>query len=277
MGLLSKTRGCSATHEAAFLMTDTALFIGTGASLGIPVVGCHCEVCRSTNPKNKRYRSSLLLDLQGKKILVDAGPDIRIQALQYNIDHLDGVILTHAHHDHSAGLDDLRVYYFRNKESLPCLLSKETAEDIKKRFYFMFEVQPKEVAGTKRLRLEVLDSLSGKVDFLGVPFNYFTYDQVGMGILGIRYKNFAYVTDIKKYDESIFKELDGVDTLVVSALRFTPSHMHLTVDEAIDFIHKVNPKRAFLTHISHDLEEEKANAYLPSGIEVAYDGQLINL
>lgn len=258
-------------------MKDTALFIGTGASLGVPMIGCHCPVCLSKNPKNKRFRSSLLLDIQGKKILIDVGPDFRSQGLNFKIEHLDGVILTHSHHDHTAGIDDLRVYYFKNKESIPCLVSEETKDDLLKRFYFMFEVQPKEVPGTKRINLEVLPSKRGDVKFLGVPFHYFTYEQVGMGILGIRYKNFAYITDIKKYNEDIFQELEGVETLVISALRHTTSHMHLTVDEALQFIKRVNPKKAYLTHVSHELDHDKTNQFLPKDVKVAYDGELIEI
>lgn len=254
-----------------------ALFIGTGASLGVPLVGCHCPTCTSQDPKNKRLRSSLLLKIDGKSILIDAGPDLRAQGLQYKIDHLDGVIFTHAHHDHTAGIDDLRVYHFKNKAAVPCLASKATAEDLRMRYYFMFEEQPKEVSHTKRLELQIIESDNGTINFVGVPVQFFTYSQLGMPILGIRIGRFAYVTDIKEYPSSIFDALKGVDILVLSALRFTPSHMHFSVDDAIDFVEKVKPKQAYLTHISHDLEHEKTNAYLPSPIAMAYDGLEINI
>lgn len=258
-------------------MNAHALFIGTGASLGVPVVGCKCDICLSGNPKNKRWRSSLYLSVAGKELLIDAGPDLRSQALHFKIEHLDGVIFTHAHHDHSAGIDDLRVYHFKNQKSLPCLVSNETAQELNRRFYFMFMPQPHEVTNTKRLELKVLETESGEVNFLNIPIRYFSYKQVGMSVLGIRIGSFAYVTDIKEYSEEVLKELEGVETLVLSALRYTASHMHLSVDEAVDFIKKINPKRAYLTHISHELEHEKTNAYLPAPIELAYDGLKISI
>lgn len=250
-------------------MKGKALFIGTGASLGIPVIGDTCPVCTSNNPKNKRLRSSLLITTRGKTLMIDAGPDLRDQALKYSINHLDGVLLTHAHHDHTAGIDDLRIYSFRNKAPVPCLVNKETAEDLKKRFYYMFGDLP----GMKdRVKLEILPEEAGKVEFEGVPVRYFTYEQVGMKVLGFRFGKMAYVTDIKTYSNELFEELKSLDILVLSALRFGQSHMHLTVDEAIAFIEKVGPKKAYLTHIAHELEHEKTNQYLKNGIELAYDG-----
>jgi phosphoribosyl 1,2-cyclic phosphate phosphodiesterase len=253
-------------------MTRSGLFVGTGASLGVPMIGCHCDVCTSSDPKNKRLRSSLLLTIDDKKILIDAGPDLRLQALRYHIHHLDGVIFTHAHHDHTAGMDDLRVYYFLDKKPLPCLVSKSCADDLHRRYYFMFEPP---ISG--RLQLEILDQCNGTLDFLGMPISYFSYEQLGMAVLGIRIGSFAYVTDIKNYDDAILSHLLGVETLVLSALRFTPSHMHLTVDEAIDLAKKIHPKQTYLTHLSHDLDHEKTNAYLPASIQLAYDGLQIPL
>lgn len=251
--------------------------IGSGASLGVPVIGCGCKTCISQNPRNKRLRSSLYLQVNGKNLLIDAGPDFRAQALQYGITHLDGVIFTHAHQDHIAGIDDLKIYYFRNSAPLPCLVSQATAKELKMRFHFMFTLQPQEVPGLERLKLDILEGFSGDVDFLGVPIHYFSYEQIGMPVLGIRIGNFAYITDIKKFDKNIFTHLKGIDTLILSALRFTSSHMHLTVDEAIDFVNEVNPRQTFLTHTSHDLEYEKTNAYLPSSIRLAYDGLKISI
>lgn len=258
-------------------MKGRALFLGTGASLGVPIVGCSCNTCLSKDPRNKRFRSSILLSVGEKKVLIDAGPDLRLQALTHQIFHLDGAIFTHSHHDHTAGIDDLRIYHFRNKGPLPCLVSQETAEDLKKRFYFMLKTQPKEAVNTERLRLQILDNREGVTDFLGIPLAYFSYKQIGMSVLGIRIGNFAYITDIKEYDSSIFEHLRGVKTLVLSALRFTSSHMHFTVDEAIDFIQRVGSETNFLTHLSHDLEHEKTNAYLPASIKLAYDGLEISM
>lgn len=253
-------------------MTNTATFLGTGSSLGVPLIGCPCDVCSSENPKNKRFRSSMLLDIDGKKIVIDSGPDFRTQALRADIKTLDGTIFTHSHHDHVAGIDDLRVFSFRNKEPLPCLASEETALDLEKRYFFMFNKQVNDPTSMPRLRIQRLDKKEGKVDFLGVPIEYFSYEQIGMEVTGIRIGTFAYVTDIKKYDDSIIDALKGVKTLVISALRFTSSYMHLTVDEAVDFIKMVKCEKAYLTHISHEIDHEKVNTCLPTSVELAYDG-----
>lgn len=258
-------------------MTDFALFTGTGSSLGIPVIGCPCERCQSHDPKNKRFRSSLYLNIGGKLIVIDAGPDFKAQALRFSINHLDGVIFTHAHQDHTGGVDDLRIYHYRNKGPLPCLVSRPTAEDLKHRFYFMFKEQPFEPVKSNRLELNILEERSGNVDFLGIPIRYFSYEQVGMQVMGLRIGSFAYVTDIREYTPDVFEELKGVKTLVLSALKFTPSHMHFTIDEAVEFIEKIKPERAYLTHIAHELDHEKTNAYLPPPIQLAYDGLKIEL
>lgn len=258
-------------------MKDYAIFLGTGSSLGVPLIGCSCEVCFSNNPKNKRFRSSLFLEIGGKKLVIDTGPDFRSQMLANGITGLDGVIYTHSHHDHVAGIDDLRVFAYRRKASIPCLASEETASDLEKRYDFMFKSHGHEPGEFPRARLVRLKDRSGVVTFEGIKIRYFSYVQTGMQVLGIRIGSFAYVTDIKEYNEQVFKELLGVQTLVISALRFTASSMHLTVDEAVDFARKIGCNRAYFTHISHDIDHDKANACLPSGIELAYDGLKIPL
>lgn len=239
--------------------------------MGIPMIGCSCPVCTSKSNKDKRLRASGLLSLQNKKILVDCGPDFRQQALKHSIDHLDGVILSHAHHDHTASVDELRVYSMQTGKPVPCLASEVTGEDIKNRFAYIFSPNPKKRLLPK-LSLDFFEGERGKCSFQGINFRYFTYEQAGMEVNGIRLGKFAYVTDIHDYPETIFEDLSGVEVLVISALRFTPSHLHLTVDEAIEFSKKVGAKKTWLTHIAHDLQHEKTNAYLPEEIRLAYDG-----
>lgn len=252
------------------------IFLGTGSSLGIPVIACKCEVCTSTSPLNKRMRSSLLLKIKEKSLLLDASPDFRDQALKFRIDRLDGAIFTHAHYDHSAGIDDLRIFHFQNKSPLLCLCSKETAEDLKIRYYYMFKEQPKELKEASRLKLEILPKNEGETDFLGCKVSYFSYIQLGMKVNGFRFGKMAYVTDLKEYSNAIFDHLRNLDLLILSALRFTPSHMHLTIDEAVDFAKKVQAKKTYLTHIAHEVEHEKVNNYLPEDIQLAYDGLQID-
>jgi phosphoribosyl 1,2-cyclic phosphate phosphodiesterase len=247
------------------------LFLGTGSSLGIPVIGCSCEVCRSNDPKNRRFRPSGLVTIGKKNLLIDAGPDLRMQALQHQIRHVDGVLFTHIHHDHTAGIDELRVFHFKAKKSLPCLVSKETAQNLMFRYDYMFTPQKGEIE-YPRLALKTLEGTHGQVDFEGCQIGYFTYEQLGMKVNGFRFGNLAYITDIKEYSESIFDDLIGVDILILSALRFTSSHMHLTIDDAIAFAERTHAKQTWLTHISHDLDHEKTNSYLPPHIQLAYDG-----
>lgn len=240
--------------------------------MGVPVIGCPCEVCNSDSPYNKRLRTSALLKIEDKKFLIDAGPDLRQQALKFKINKIDGVIFTHAHQDHTGGIDELRVYYMLYKQSVPCLMSKETYEDIRARFGYMFEVQPLEIKLLPRLAIEFLEDNKGITEFQGIPVQYMSYEQIGMKVTGYRFGKFAYVTDIRKYDEKIFEDLKGVEILVLSALRYTPSHMHFTVDEAVEFAQKVGAKETWLTHLAHELDYEKTNSYLPPNIRLAYDG-----
>lgn len=251
-------------------MVDSVLFIGTGGSLGIPVIGCECPVCISDHPKNKRLRPSILLHLGGKVILVDAGPDFREQALTHKINRLDGVILTHAHEDHVGGIDDLRIYIIRQKGALQLLTSEETLSELKFRFRYIFDYTGQGVV--TKFEVQELKGDRGEATFLGEKIRYFSYGQMGMKVTGFRVKDFAYVTDICEYEESIFEELKGVKTLVISALRHTPSHLHFNVDQAVDFAERVKPEKTYFTHIAHEIDHEKTNALLPEGIQLAYDG-----
>lgn len=247
-------------------------FLGTGGSMGVPVIGCSCSVCMSTSPKDNRLRTSGLLTLEDKTILVDCGPDFRQQALRHDIRHIDGVILTHAHHDHTAGVDELRVFYMHSKQPLPCLLSKETASDIMKRFDYLFDPVLMKGRLVSKVDLLIQPAERGSIDFLGIHMKYMTYLQAGMKVNGYRIGNFAYITDIHEYPETIFEDLEGVEVLVISALRFTPSHLHLTFDQAVDFARKVKARETWLTHICHDVSHEKIDAYLPANVRTAYDG-----
>lgn len=240
--------------------------------MGIPVIGCHCPVCTSDSPCNHRMRPSGLITINNKKLLIDCGPDFHWQALQHHIDKLDGLLLTHAHHDHIAGIDELRIYYMRSKTPLPCLLSKPTATELTSRYRYIFEDEGQEGKLTARLDLQILEGVHGQVNFQGINIGYVSYEQAGMRVNGFRFGNFAYLSDIRHYPEAIFEHLIGVDTLVLSALRFTPSPMHFSVDEAIAFAKRVGAQQTWLTHIAHELDHEEANAYLPSNIRMAYDG-----
>lgn len=254
---------------------NTLLFLGTGASLGVPVIGCQCPACQSNLKYNHRFRTSALLTINQKKILIDCGPDFRQQALQHKINTLDGIILTHAHNDHTAGLDDLRAFFYQRTSPLPLLLSEETHDEILKRFDYLFRPSLY-VSMDQKFTIQKLLDKQGETIFDAIKINYMTYEQGGMQVNGFRFNDLAYLSDIKIYNEALFDSLIGVKKLIISALRFTPSPLHFTVDEAVDFASKVRAEEVWLTHISHDLEHEKVNAYLPDHVNLAYDGLTIS-
>lgn len=252
--------------------TGRFLFLGTSASAGIPVIGCKCLVCSSTSSYNKRLRPSGLLRIGNLSFLIDVGPDFREQALKYHIDSLNGLILTHTHYDHIAGIDELRIYYLRSKQKLPCLLSFESFEDLKKRYYYLFQPIGEVPTLSAQLEITLLEEDMGEIDFLGVHFGYVSYLQGGTKVNGFRVGDFAYISDIRDFDPSIFVSLKGVQKLVVSALRDEPSPLHLSLDEAVAFARTVGAQETRLTHISHALDHEIINRKLPPEIQLGYDG-----
>jgi len=189
-------------------------FLGTGSSTGIPVIGCHCAICTSLSPYNKRLRPAGLISCGGKEILIDAGPDVREQILREKIEHIDGLILTHAHYDHIGGLDELRAFFFKSKKPLPCLLSHATYQELQKRYDYLF-VERINGNYTAKFDFEMVEEDCAEKTFLGLPISYVTFYQGGMEVKGYRMGNFAYICDIRDYEESIFEELKGVDILVL--------------------------------------------------------------
>jgi phosphoribosyl 1,2-cyclic phosphate phosphodiesterase len=251
------------------------LFYGTGGSTGIPVIGCDCAVCRSDSPCNKRLRPSGLLTVGDRRLLIDCGPDFREQALRYDLSHLDGVILTHTHYDHIGGIDELRIFFFRYEEPLSCLLSKSSLKELQSRLHYMFAKRSHGNNIPVQLDFQLLSEARGVMEFRDIPLSYVTYRQGGMLVNGYRFGNFAYITDISDYPESIFDDLSGCETLVVSALRHSPSHVHFTLDEAVAFARRVGAKRTWFNHISHELDHEETNEQLPPDVQLAYDGLTI--
>jgi len=253
-------------------MSGTFLIMGTGGSMGIPVIGCHCDVCQSENPRNHRMRSACVIKSDSKAILIDAGPDFRLQALKHRLNSLDAVIFTHAHQDHVGGIDDLRPFFLYHNGPLPCYMSKETAQDIQSRFAYIFKKENQGKTLLPKLDFRLLEGQRGIVTIEGIPIRYLTFSQVGMSVNGFVIGDLAYLSDIKEYPETIFEDLKGVKTLVVSALRKDANSIHFTVDEAVAFSRRVGAKETWLTHIAHELDHDQINAELPSGVKMAYDG-----
>lgn len=244
-------------------MKQEVLFLGTGGSMGVPMIGCECRVCFSKDERDRRCRSSILLKMGEKRFLIDPSPDIRQNALKYGIQRLDGVLITHAHEDHIGGLNDLRPYYIQNeKKPMPMIVSRNTFDLISGRFFYLMD----------RFKPQILEDLTGTFLLDGEEIHYFTYSQQGVPVTGFRWRDFAYITDIKEYSEDIFHLLKGVKILVLSALHTEGSAMHFSVAEAIAFSERIGPRELYLTHISHDLSHQEMNESFPISIQCAYDG-----
>jgi phosphoribosyl 1,2-cyclic phosphate phosphodiesterase len=253
-------------------MKGNFLFLGTGGSPGVPMIGCECAVCCSSSPYNKRLRSAGVIRVGEKNVLIDVGPDFRAQALGSKITHLNAVLLTHAHADHIAGMDDLRAYYFAEKKKLRCILSEETFDEVKVRYHYM--MQPVAIGKplSAQIDFQILEGDSGEFEVEGLQFQYFSYFQQGMKVTGFRLGDFAYVTDIRDYSKEVFESLKDVRTLVLSAIGHTPRKMHFSIEEAIAFARNVGATKTWLTHISHDLEYAQTESILPADVRMSYDG-----
>lgn len=253
-------------------MLAKLLFLGTGGSAGVPIITCKCAVCRSSSPFNKRYRPAALITAGKKQFIIDVGPDFRDQALHYQIDRLDGVLLTHTHYDHIGGLDELRVFYFKHHIRLPTLASIETYDELKHRFHYLFKTEQSDGTLQSQLDFRILDDDFGKTNFEGLALEYVSYIQANMKVTGYKFGDLAYISDIREYANRVIDALQGTNTLILSALRYTPSEVHFSIEEAVEFARKVGAKRTFFTHIAHDLDHDETNRKLPHDIRLAHDG-----
>lgn len=249
-----------------------ALFLGSGASTGVPVIGCHCNVCMSRKKKNHRLRSSMYLEVRGKKILIDVCPDFRQQALLYNVAHPDAIFLTHTHYDHLGGLEELRVYNVQSPRSIACYLSEESYEAIRKMFYYLFTPKGSLRSFSVQLDFHVLSGQEGVFSLQGMPVHYFSYSHGQMQVTGCRVGSFSYVTDIKEYSPSILRHIAGSELLVLGASRLTQSHTQMSIEDAVAFCEKVNVQKTYVSHLSHEIDYDEISKCLPRGMNLAYDG-----
>ncbi len=249
-------------------------FLGTGTSQGIPVIGSTHPVCLSEDHRDKRLRVSVLIEVEGTQIVIDCGPDFRQQMLTNPIDRLDAILLTHEHSDHTAGLDDIRPYFFKQGD-IPVFAHQRVMESLRKRFDYIFASENK-YPGAPSVREMVIENAAFKVgNHQVVPINVM-HNRVQ--VFGFRIGEFAYITDAKTIEEEEAEKLKGVDVLVVNALRKEPHHSHFSLEEAVQFIQKINPKKAYLTHISHVMGfHAEVQASLPENIFLAYDNLQITI
>ncbi|MBR2049996.1 MAG: MBL fold metallo-hydrolase [Rikenellaceae bacterium] len=254
-------------------------FLGTGTSQGVPTIGCRCEVCRSTDPRDTRLRTSAMVEVGDVRMIIDAGPDFRYQMLRTGVRHIDAILLTHEHKDHTGGIDDVRAFNFVDFpviHRVDIYATARTAACVRKDFDYAFAKD--KYRGVPEIELHEFDP-SKPFEVKGVeivPIRGQHSDR--FEVTGYRIGRLAYLTDFKQIEESEIEKLQGVDTLVVNALRWREHVSHFTVEEALQLIERVKPHRAYLTHMSHDIGLHADSASrLPKGVELAYDTLTIEI
>ncbi len=250
-------------------------FLGTGTSQGVPVIACSCPVCLSENKKDKRLRSSILIESETTTVVIDTGPDFRYQMLRKKVQHLDAVVFTHEHKDHIAGLDDVRAFNYKQQSAMEIYATDNVQQSLKREFYYVFSEF--KYPGIPLLNLHTLDkNRSFKIgDIQFTPIEVMHYK---LPVLGFRIKDFVYITDAKTISDEEFKKIEGAKFLVLNALQKENHISHLTFQEAIDLANRAGADHTFFTHISHKLGKyEDVSRELPSKISLAYDGLEINI
>jgi len=245
------------------------LVLGSGTSVGVPMIGCHCKVCTSNDQRDKRLRPSVLLRLGPARVLIDTSPDFRYQALNFGIDRIDAILYTHSHADHILGLDDVRPFNFMQKQEIPIFASAEAWDVIERTFRYVFDVSPSE-SSRPRLKPHLFEAAPFCV--AGMEFQPIRVAH-GKGVVhGFRFGDCAYLTDHSSIPAESLEKLSGLDVVFLDALRHNPHPTHSTVEESLRTVNLLKPKRAYFTHISHDLLHAAVEAKLPPSVHMAYDG-----
>jgi len=251
------------------------IVLGSGTSVGVPTIGCDCKVCSSSDPRDTRLRPSVLVQYDGRNVLIDTTPDFRQQALRSRMRRLDAVLYTHAHADHIMGLDDVRPFNFVQREEIPIYASPDALRVIKGSFPYIFDTRPTE-SSKPRIVPHTFDgdapiSLFG-LDFIPLRLNH------GRGTsFGFRFGDAAYLTDHSDIPDESATRLEDLDVLFLDALRNNPHPTHTTVTKALEWVERLRPKRAYFTHICHDLPHERTEQRLPPHVRLAYDGLEIHV
>jgi len=251
-------------------------FLGTGTSQGVPIIGSDHPVCLSDNPKDKRLRSAAIIEWEGKNYVIDCGPDFRMQMLNNNVKHINAILFTHEHTDHIIGLDDIRPFFYRQKFDIPIYAEKNVMEALERRFHYILDqnhvypgkpkVDPHLIVPDQPICFEQHQVMPIRVMHSQLPIVGFKFDQL------------IYLTDVKTVPESSLHYFEKIEVLVVNALRNEEHHGHFTLQEALAFVDKVKPKKAYLTHISHLLGfHDEVEASLPPNVHLAYDGLTLEI
>jgi phosphoribosyl 1,2-cyclic phosphate phosphodiesterase len=249
-------------------------FLGTGTSQGVPVIACKCNVCMSGDPRDKRLRSSVMVESNGITVVIDSGPDFRQQMLRAGVDHIDGLVFTHEHKDHIAGMDDIRAFNYVHKEKVNVYATPRVQEALKREFPYVFEDY--KYPGVPEIEMHTINGLPFFVRGMEIqPVEVLHYR---LPVHGFRIGDFTYITDANAITEDELAKVRGSKIMVINALRREPHVSHFTLSEALEIIERTGPEQAFLTHISHQLGRHiEVDAELPSNVKCAFDGLVLEL
>jgi phosphoribosyl 1,2-cyclic phosphate phosphodiesterase len=254
-------------------MTFRVTMLGSGTSTGVPVIACTCAVCHSTDPRNKRSRPGLKLEIGEAVVLVDTPTDLREQALRFGLPRLDAVLYTHQHADHIFGLDDIRIFNFRQGAAIPCYGSEATLAALRRTFAYVFEAGQE---GGGKPQIELIP-IREPFELLGLTIVPVPVWHGSMEVFGFRIGRFAYVTDCSLIPETSFRMLAGVEILILDALRYRPHPTHFSLEEAIAAASRIGAARTIFTHLSHDVDHGAPAFPLPAGMELGYDGLVFDV
>ena len=253
-------------------------FLGTGTSFGVPQVGCHCAVCHSEDPRDRRTRSGALVEHGGRTLLIDTSPELRLQLVAAGVERVDGVLYTHEHADHLNGIDDLRIFSVRNRAPLTCYGPAETLARVREGFRYIFDQDVHAYEGTSKPLLELSPLEPGvAVEIAGIPVLPLAFEHGWLRVFGYRFGPIAYITDVKAVPPEAHAALRGLKVLVLNSLWWRPHPTHLSIGEAIETARALGAERTYLTHLTHETAHAELARQLPEGVFPAYDGLSIEV